>query len=277
MKLTREQELLLGLSSREAILLEVLEHRPTHLSDLAKVVNLPRSTVEYTMKGLHKRGWVTYRSRSNARIWSVAPGKKFEQALSDLSQPEKNRSVFQFAGSQFGDVLRITPTLGIEYQIYSGVTALSELLGTLPNVKQKQFHGIANAKVCEQSFQKLSIELVADINHALLKNKIISHSILTQDYYHQGLQIGGLNWLQSFSKRLETTYIVPNYVLPFSTHIQIVDDRVYLIHWDKEVALEICDPDIVQMYHTMFRLWQGHGKRLYVRDHIQKLSSQRSQ
>ena len=272
MRISKEQALMLGLTSREVHILEVLHTQPQHLSALAKILQQPRSTIEYTVKSLRKRGWVSSRRVGAVREWSVMPNKRFVDVLNDLSQQNQKEHLFQFACSQFGEVLHITPALGIGYHVHTGVAAMQHLLSQLPNARQKQVWGIATDRSCQQALQKLDPVALADTNYAFSTNKVITHSILTDNYFQTGFQVSGFEWLRSFDKRIETTYVLPDHFLPKNTHIQIVDDQVYFHNWEKEITLEICDPDIVALYHSLFTLWQGHGKRLVVRDHVRTLT-----
>lgn len=272
MKITKEQELLLGLLPGEARLLEVLSEHRLRIHELVSTLKQPRSTIVHTVKRLHKRGWLTYKTRGSTREWTIAPNKKIEHALTDLSQQEKGYNTFMFAGSRMGDILRINPAPHVEFAVYQGADNLRQVAYRVTKLNRtKRIYATCSSKTGKAIVDSLSEEAVVDINKGFTKTEALDIGIVSEHYFVQALQAKNINWLKSFEGRAHSMHFLPSGEFEESTQQLIFDGSVYFIDWDNEVAMEVKSPDIVTMHTKMFQALQQRGRKIDMHAHIREL------
>jgi predicted transcriptional regulator len=251
----------LGLSPLEMDVLDCLDIAKKH-QDVAIELEVPRTTVAFTVKKLTQKGLVLpLRQGKRFRYLSLTEGElihKLEHTVTEVRQTIKERKGAQVKvskASQFTIYVGLDEILPAHARIVS-MNPNERVLGIQPNKSWMNLH------------KKLSPTQLISFNNAIRKNKIITEAILQENVYKlygaffkkDPDMLRGI--AESFTGRMADYTLIPEKFLDHHAELWLFKTTVLFINWEEEVAIEIQNPDIMHFVKDMFEIIKGVGTKV---------------
>ncbi|MEK7614592.1 MAG: helix-turn-helix domain-containing protein [Patescibacteria group bacterium] len=248
---TKEQQIALGLTSKESGLLGVLNKKGTlNTSALAHRSSLPRVTAMRILNKLQKRGFVTRQEKRRAVAWSLVNPVLLEKRLAHLFEKS---GVFNKSSIGLSEVGSLTIYRGVEEMLESNRKMLvahagERVLAVEPNGIWRHF-----PKDQSDAWRHLNL---------LFKQKQILIEMVTEEGFESILK-------KEVSPDIEETFlslavdirVVPAGVLDSTTEILIFRDQMLMTDWADRIAVEIKNPSTVRVVKAMYRMLQKNGRK----------------
>lgn len=239
---------LLNLSKREARLLEILYKNPVqNVSQLAKSVEIPRTTVKFLLGKLEKR----------LLVKKTASGKRFKWSLNT-----SNIEVLGLFEEKF-------------VEVYKGLENFEKIyleISELPNAERIfSFQGNYSVK---RALSQISMEFFNTVHVKFKKRKLIIVGIVGEKTIEMFKKLDSQS-LRSHLGRATIAYVVPDAYTSFDADIFSIKDKLYLFNFQKEIAVIITNPSITAAFHSLLAFMQDHSKKLYLNEYIQSILDER--
>lgn len=279
MKFTREQALLLGLTPQETTILEAIATctrlgTPANFTTLAKRTKLARSSVTLILERLKKRGWVVSSTQGKRLRWDLASSERLTRILERLAGSQYT-DAFVFSGSGCGDYLRLKCGTYGDVIIHRGQDQLCTVYEKIANSKRNtRIQALQPLRQLQALAKKIPPELNLEINERIVKNEQIIDGIIPRDYYHHLVKEMSKTMLKSFEGRSTEMHLLEDIKNPDEVEYHIVDNRLYIINWEDELALETSIPGIVSLKKYYFELQKQHTRHVDQHQLIKRLLEQ---
>lgn len=238
---------LLGLTKREGVILSYLSRvEKERVSTIARVVDLPRTTVHFLLKKLESRTLVVRR-----RI-----GKHYEWALGSPVTP-------------FGELTKNF------VHVVQGVENFKEIYHSFASLGNGErlfvFQGTLSA---ERALAHLSNEFFSSIHTSLKKRRIIIEGVTGESTLALFKKLP-TELLESHWGRATIIYTLPDEYTSFDADIFSVRDRLYIFNFEQELAVIIENPAITEAVYSLIALATLTGKRVDLNGYIKEILEQR--
>lgn len=262
MSLTKNDEINLGLSKREAIIfsaLEICEHAT--VTNLAEKTKIPRTTVSFLLKKLKRRGFVNKIAIKNHKKWRLVPRDELMKRL------RKTIRSFESATDILGGISG--NEIGIE--AYQGKTnikrAYRRMLGVGTN---DRVYAIQGNKSAALSIEKLEKEYFYDLHKEFKNKKVIIEGVISESTLRLFQKLN-IEELYSHLGRLVVAFIIPDEFIDFDMDIVFFGNSVFLVSVEKEIVLFIKNDSIVKAFKGLLLLAQNTGRKIDLNAHIKEL------
>lgn len=217
MKLNTDLAVVLGLTKKEAQIINFLTENPVLASAIGREVNLPRATLDRTLMKLHKRKLICKHKYSARRGGWVSSEfmRLFTRQESRVAFPIKS-----FVG--------LSDMRNVEY----------EFMNTYKNSK---CYGIQSVRAWKAWHTKLSKEQAAELNQLLAKNKILMDIIITKEVGKELLKA-------AYTGRPSLASVVPNRFLSTAFDIEVTHKEVFIMNWERLRGISIQDEEVTQLF-----------------------------
>ena len=258
-------EKILGLSRREQKIYNGIHATPRTVADIARGVSVPRMTAHYCLLRLLERGIIERIKRGGYFLYCRIPQEKlFMNALPQSEMP---------AG-----VLTIPMTKDLETVMYRGLEGIYKRYEKICHENAHQrvrcIQTTASTRHIVNDFSRKEVDY---LNGLISKNKIICDVILEEDIFDPvfaKFQKDGKGnfekYLEVFLDRISVTYILPKHFISFTNDMLLFKDVAMFIDWEKQVAVELRNKEIVRMCLDLFETFKTHARRVEYKDMVQK-------
>lgn len=234
-----KQTRLLGLSKVEQKVLAALSLTPASIAELSRTARLARTTVNYAIRNLDKRGLLSISKKGKRKLWSLEGGTS-----SDGVTP------FPVSAETSIEIRRGASAI---YDLWWSMTSTPKFRRLYAVQPDKSFNLAVEHFVRERSSQAL-----IELNERIRKNKVIVEAAVhetTAETIPRTLQSSGqeaVPFLKSFMGRMADTVKLPPEFMNYGTEIFFCDDVFAIIHWEDEVAVVIKNKEVVAFFKGMF-------------------------
>ncbi len=273
MVFSKQQIKVLGLKNNEVKILEAL-NVSLNITELAEATKLPRTSLNFMLLKLKKRGFVESHDVGKRKRWQRLGDEKLEQLMKSLY-------VSNTTTKDVHEKLYLKKSENTELVIYRGMKNLIHMYKRMIELhKYERLYFIQPNQAADLVLKKFPFKDLIEINKTILKNKIIVEAILHDNaipFYIEALKRhkkthGEVQEIfQSFNGRLADTTYVPKEFLDFNAEVVMMGDTVFLLNWKEEVAAEIKNQDIVGIFRKMFEAIKMYGSKVDQNPVIDKL------
>ena len=258
-------EKILGLSHREQKIYNGIHATPRTVAEIARAASVPRMTAHYCLLRLLERGVIERVKRDGYFLYRRIPQEKlFMNALPQSEMP---------AG-----VLTIPITKDTETVVYRG---LQDIYKRYENICRENAHQrvrcIQTTESTRHIVNDFSRKEVDHLNALISKNKIICDVIVEEDIFDPmfaKFQKDGKGafekYLGVFLDRISVTYVLPKHFISFKNDMLLFKDVAMFIDWEKQIAVELRNKEIVRMCLDLFETFKTHARRVEYKDMVQK-------
>ncbi len=274
MKFTKESSLLLGLSKKEYVILQVLEDAEIlTVAELSRKTHIPRMTLYPIIKRLAKRSFLHLSKKGHntfIRTTNETERAAFEQTLRDLFKLERNDKTEVRVGSLACEILTGRENI---VKTYSSISQLSPF---------ERVYAIQPNKSAVNVFKKMKLEKIAKVCQEIKDNKVIVDAILQDNSLGQWLKDLKMNkidpkevikTLDAFGGRMADTTYVPREYFDFDSEFWMYRDTLVIFNWKEEVVIKIRNSDIIGIFKHLYLLAKYAGRKADQNAMIQKYFS----
>lgn len=253
--MNEKQRLLLGLSKNELKVVESLFTSPKLVADIARNIKLPKTTINYIVLKLKKRGLIFALPYGKRHSWSLVDNFNLVESFTSLAQ--------LFIKDGHTDIKTISISKNTRIQLYRGTKSLYKLwliMSSLPRLERLYaIQPDSSFNLALNHFLKhFSYDEINEINHRIKKNKIIIEAIVHEqsaETIPKTIAAKGYHptqFLDGFKDRLADTVKLPEGFMDVGTEMYMFNKTLVIIQWNNELGISITNPDIVTFYKGMF-------------------------
>jgi sugar-specific transcriptional regulator TrmB len=255
---------LLALNEIEIKILENLniDRNPTELAGLTKE---PRTSINYNLKKLIKRGLVS----------KIKDGKRYRYVL---NHKENIRDNFFDSLNHLGIESKGFHTktkYGDQVIVYVGADEIIPAFNRIAfNNRNERVKAIQHYKSFAGQILLAKDEITA-FNKAIIDNKIIIDGMLNEsayESYYQKIKNDPINFkkqVESLGGRMADYHVFPNDRFNYYSEIWIFETTTMLINWHNKIAVEIKNEDITFFLKDMFEYVKESSRKI---DHNKAMS-----
>jgi predicted transcriptional regulator len=229
---------ILGLTKQENKIMWAISDMAKHISDIARITKLPRTSLLYILKNLEKRNLVRSLKNKKYTYW-------------------KSNTINAF---------RMLKNTASEIVVHNGVPAMTTIFDRLINQpRNSRIKGIQPDKSLKFALKKFDSKILNTLNSAIRDNKFIMEGIVHEKSVNNMISDLGhkkaKQVFDSFVGRLEDYVKIPDDFADVESEMYIFGGSAYIFNWNKEIALEINNKDMVALLDAMFSCVKELGTR----------------
>ncbi len=258
-------EKILGLSEREQKIYNGIHTAPLTVAEIARGASLPRMTTHYALLRLLGRGVIERVKRDGYFLYHRVPKEKlFMEALPQSEMP--------------GGFISIPITKDTGTVIYRGLKDIYKLHERICQENAgKRVYCIQTTNSTDRIVNGYSQKEVDHLNELISRNKIICDVIVEEDIFDpiftKFKKDGAKNfekYLEVFLDRISVTYILPKHFISFKNDMVLFKDVAVFIDWEKQIAIELRNKEIVGMCLDLFETFKTHARRVEYKELVKK-------
>lgn len=219
MKLHKEHITLLGLTKKEARIVEFLSDTPVLASLIGNHVGLPRATLDRTLTKLYKRRLIGKHKYSARRGGWVAANFK-ELFNNEIGVDNK--------------AFKIKNYIGLEEM----KQAEYNFMDSYKNIK---CYGVQSTRAWKAFHTRLPNDVAAELNGLLVKNKILMDIVISKEVDKNLLKV-------AYVDRPSLAHVIPNEFLPTAFDIEVTNKEVFIMNWENLRGISIENEEMAQMF-----------------------------
>jgi hypothetical protein len=256
MKFDSVQLKLLGLSRKEAKVLEaVWKGKDTPLL-IARETSVSRPATYEILARLKKRGLVKTTIRDGKRYWLLAKSQDLEVLLYNTK-----KALF---GIEDG-VEEVHGVSDATVIVHRGAKALQSLIHSMMNDhKNQRIYMTAGDKVTPGWARVIGLERINEFNRSLKENKLISEVVATEGLFERQTAENGIEWAISFEGRTAMTHYVSPEYLDNAGQLWVIGKSLYLMAIQEEIIIEVRNSEIQKLVLSLFHFMQDHSRKIDV-------------
>jgi hypothetical protein len=229
---------ILGLTKQENKIMWAISDMAKQISDIARITKLPRTSLLYILRGLERRNLVKSLRDRKYTYW-------------------KSNTINAF---------RMLKNTASEVVIHNGIPAIMTIFDRLINQpKNSRIKGLQPDKSLGYALKKFDSHTLGVLNSAIKDKKFIMEGIVHEKSVTNIISEHGQKKAQkifdSFVGRLEDYVKIPDDFADVESEIYIFGGSAYIFNWNKEIALEINNKDMVALLEAMFSCVKELGIR----------------
>lgn len=217
---------LANLQKIELRILKLLSGEALLVSEISKLLIIPRATLDRVMISLFKRGFVTKMKKGNRSVYKAVTQAEL---LSKYNLTDAQESA--------------------EVKIYHGKVAMLELTKSFVELHAKKRVRVLQTKQTWDFWTThLTKEQNSEINTLLMREGVINEGIFSEALLKEGQEA----FFGTYSKRPSTVHVLPEQYAKFTTDITVTDKELYIMNWKDGVGIEITNKDTVTAFNQIF-------------------------
>lgn len=229
---------ILGLTRQENKIMWAISDMAKQISTIARLTGIPRTSLLYILRNLEKRNLV--RSLRNGKYTNW-----------------KSNTINAF---------RMLKNATSEITVHNGVPSIMNILERLANQpRNSRVKGIQPDNSIKYVLRKVPTEFLHMINTTMKRNQVIFEGVVHEKSVGTVLselgKTGAKKIYESFIGRLEDYVKIPDDFANVESEIYFFDEAAYIVNWNKEIALEINNKDMVSLLEAMFSCVKELGIR----------------
>jgi DNA-binding transcriptional ArsR family regulator len=247
---------ILDLTLPEEKILVAISVQARHISDIASLTDLPRTSLLYILTKLRKRGLVKLLRRGKRAFYK----SNFHSTLKQLSSIHSpSHSPLQTNEPDYRQAMN-----GVV--IHEGVTAIMNIFERLADQpKNSRIYGIQPDNSINWALRKPHTDDWTRINTIIKEKSFIIEGIVHEKSVETILkEVGTKNALEifnSFFGRLQDYAKIPDEFANVEAEFWSFGGSAFIVNWNTEVAIEIVDSDMVTLLLAMFSCVKELGQR----------------
>jgi len=253
---------ILGLSAKEiAIIKRLKQTNSLKVTNLARLTRIPRTSVEFLLKKLNKRGLVEKVKIRNHYEWQKVDdailATKFRQLINNLD----------FYSEVIGKIEDKSIIIEVFRSKAKIIEAATKILKFNPAYRVYYIQCAASAKYQMEKFPK---QFVLEFHRKLKKSGIIMEVITAESIlpYFNSLS---KKELQSHLGRPLITYLVPDQFVDFGADIIIHKNLIIILNYDDESVIYIKNKLFASIFANLFELIQSYSKKYDLNEYMRNL------
>ncbi len=236
---------LFGFSHNELLVWKALQKFPYNHSpsDLAKQLKLPRTTLNFLLAKLAKRGLAQ----------SIVFGKRKRwKALKE-------------------DYLKSTVSDADSVIVVEGIESIKALVAKfLDAYKGERIYSIQGTSAVKESLGKIN-QGFFDFYHGQIKDmKIIVEGVISQQTFNLFGSMGE-DLLRSHLDRATVAYVVPDIFLDFEIDIVCKHKELFVLDYKNERGYKLQFLELIQAFQSFMSMYKHVGKKVDLNKHIKDL------
>lgn len=237
----------LNLTSDEQKVLEAISFAPKNISQLARTLKVPRTTLYTAIASLLRR-----------RL--IEKSKKGKATMITLLRSDMLISLQNIHGNSS------SPQLG--FSLIQGKDALLQVWKEAVKIPNSRIKAIQPIRSMETTVKKFKPGTFVPINEALKTNHIVLEAIVHEDAFKQYMNIHKddphiqKKIAQSFFGRMNDTTVVGRNYLNSNSDLIITNAGAFLLNWENETGVHIQNKDLILLLTELFQLARGYGKKI---------------
>ncbi len=263
MKLQKEDIKILGLTTKETLILNALivgKNTPLSISRHTKV---SRPTIYDTFDHFKERGLIQVNIKNGRKYWSLV---KKNNLLEELYSVEK----------QLLDIPEgVEETFGLKDSIvvvHKGKEAIKKILFDIVESHKKERLYAIQGEVSTIGWNKIvGIEMTNKLNRLIKKNTIITEGIIPLGWFERQIKLLGKKWATDFEGRATMTYEINERYFEHGGQMWMFRKSLYLIAMNEELIIEVRNSEIQKLILSMFRFIQDHSRKFDVNERLREL------
>lgn len=256
---------LLNLGEKEIKTIEILKN-DSHLRpiDIARKTGIGRTTINFLLKKLQKRGIATHEKINQHYEWKLAETPKIKYGIENLYD--------LFGIAPAGGRINLPRDIGIE--LFKGkeqtFRAYEKFIKTTAN---RRLFGIQGNKALKDSLKFFPLSYIKNIQEWYRGHNFILEGIVGENSIELLKQLTPKE-LKAYQNRLTIIYVINDEYIDFDMDIFIVGATVVMWNYQKSILLiiknkEICDA-ILNMAETMKAMAKKIDLNKFIKDLIEK-------
>ncbi len=258
MKLGKKEQLLFGLSEREVVILNTLEKGTSSVSELARDIPIPRTTIHFLLGKLLERGFV----ETTNKLWTKTDTAEHSLKLKNILEGKNYPNIFHSDSNT-------------KLKIYSGIHEIKKSYQKMLAVgKSNRVYAIQGTHSAEEA-GTLPSEFFYDIHQKMKDKEVImecieGRSVLTI------LKKMKKDELVSHLNRIVIMYLVPDEHLRFNLDIIIFEDQVLFINISEKEVIHMVNETIASSFRILFQMIASGAEKIDSNAYIRQLLEEKT-
>lgn len=268
MNLAKEIIELFRLSKKETRVLKSLTEGQSYtVADIVRAAKLPRMTIYPLLDVLKKRKMIDFSRRGKRRYWFLVPADEFIKTISH-------------SGSEIGAYKKIALSTHEDtgFTVFKGKETLLNLWKEFAEQHAgERIRAIQPTRSLLSAIKNYSPGEFVPINNSIKENKIVFETLVREDtfpsymsFYKNNIRVQR-EILESFIGRSADAVFASNNYLNNNSDLLIVRDSALLMNWEKHVAIQIKNKEMVSLLLELFELARGYGKKVNQNEYLQEM------
>lgn len=263
---TRETSDVLGLTPLDRTVLRALECAPgpRSVSALSRDLKIPRTTVAFTLSGLHARSLAKRIPVKGHREWVIGDATRITSALSPLLSSFSKEAQL----GQINDAL-----VGIE--AYRGVRRIEHACERILNlVEGERVYCIQGTLAAVLSIKKIAPAFLLQFHAGLKKRGIIMEGCSGESALSLFHSLSDRE-LASHQGRATVVSVFPDEYMTHDADIFAFENVSLVVFWKEEIALVIRYAPLVAVLRSLVSLLSVVGRKVDLNKHIEHIRTSR--
>lgn len=262
MKLDFKSKEILGLSAKEVIIINALtKSTSAKVTVIAQKTAIPRTTVEFLLKNLWRKGLVDKIKIANHYEW---------QKVNDQELAVKFRHLINNLDF-YSEVIGKIEDKSLIIEVFQGENKILEAAGKILKFKtHERVYYIQSTTSAQYQTAHFAEEFYTNFQTKLKKSGIIMEVIAAEGIlaYFDKLSKKGL---ESHLGRPIVSYLVPNQYVDFEADIIIHQNNVMIFNYKNESIILIKNNLISAIMMNFFELIMAHSRKVDLNEYIKNL------
>lgn len=243
----------LAITTYEEKILRVISIQAHNITEIAKLTKIPRTSLLYIIRKLRRRNLVKVLRRGKRTFYKSDFHQTLKQLGSIHTDPTStNKSDYNHA--QNGVI------------VYEDIEAVMNVFERLSNQPRgSRIYGIQPDNSIKFALRKTSVDNWARINNAFKQKEFIFEGIVHEKSVSTIItEVGkekAVDIFDSFIGRLEDYVKIPDEFANVEAEMYIFGNSAFIINWNKEIAIEIVDKNMVALLLALFSCTKELGQR----------------
>lgn len=263
MKFTADSIKLLGLSAKEAKVLEAVWARKDTPLLIARETKVSRPATYEILARFKKRGLVKTNIRNGKHYWSPAKSQDLEEQLYNVKQV-----LFDYEEGR-GEISGLSDSTMI---IYRGAEAIRALIKSIfRDNKNQRLYGMQGDLVNIGWDKVFGVDATNELNRWVKSNQIIVEAIVPFGLFERMTAENGIDWAKDFEGRMSVNHEIDSEYFEHGGQLWIFKNALYLIAMNEETIIEVRNSEIQKLILSVFRFIQDHSRKFDVNARLRDL------
>lgn len=265
---SRKEAVFLGLSDKDQSVLRCLSEKKTEtVTGIAGVIGMPRTTVEFLLRGLNERGFVERVRVKGHKEWRRVKIEKLTQRVRDVLRGLEK--VGKIAGS--------IESRDIGIEVYMGLSNIKKVYERMLTLSRGgRVYVLQGNRSVELQLKKIDKQYLFGFHQRIKKRRIVIEGIIGESALQLFDKMEN-DELESHAGRLVVAYVVPDDFVDFDIDVILLREVVLLVDMVSEHVVVIRNQSIVGVLHSMFEAVQEQARSVNLNEYIQKLLQKREE
>jgi DNA-binding transcriptional ArsR family regulator len=227
MKINKEIKRVLGLGKEELLLLEAIGDTTQRTSDVAKKVDIPRTTTERLLKKLSERGLVKKHKYSARRGgWR---GVSVDEVIESMRGDDTTSKSEAYPVKH---IVGLPAMRAFEYDL-------------IERLKNKKYCGIQGPRAWRAFHTTFGEDEAHRINEMLVTENVLADIIISEKTDKELLK-------RAYFDRPSLVHSIPDKFLSTAFDIEITAKEVAIMNWESKRTLSIVDDEVAKLFLGIF-------------------------